>query len=66
MPYDSANMLQASKGLAAEYGKENIRVNALCPLLSATPLFENFVGVPPTEENVKVCLFSTSKHFVLT
>lgn len=30
----------------------NIRVNALCPLLSATPLFESFVGVPPTEENI--------------
>lgn len=45
--------MQATKGLAAEYGKDNIRVNALCPLLSATPLFENFVGVPPTEENVK-------------
>jgi len=48
----------ATKGLAAEYGKENIRVNALCPLLSATPLFESFVGVPPTEENVKKFLFN--------
>ncbi|KAK5069855.1 hypothetical protein LTS08_006792 [Lithohypha guttulata] len=43
----------ATKGLAAEYGKDNIRVNALCPLLSATPLFESFVGVPPTDENIK-------------
>lgn len=49
---------QASKGLAAEYGKDGIRVNALCPLLSATPLFENFVGVPATEENVKKFLFN--------
>lgn len=48
----------ATKGLAAEYGKHGIRVNALCPLLSATPLFESFVGVPPTEENVKKFLFN--------
>lgn len=48
----------ATKGLAAEYGKDGIRVNALCPLLSATPLFESFVGVPPTEENVKKFLFN--------
>jgi NAD(P)-dependent dehydrogenase (short-subunit alcohol dehydrogenase family) len=36
----------ATKGLAAEYGKDQIRVNALCPLLSGTGLFESFVGVP--------------------
>lgn len=51
-------MANASKGLAAEFGKDGIRVNAVCPLLSATPLFENFVGVPPTEENVKKFLFN--------
>lgn len=49
---------QATKGLAAEYGKDGIRVNALCPLLSATPLFESFVGVPATEENIKKFLFN--------
>jgi len=43
----------ATKGLAAEYGKNQIRVNALCPLLSGTGLFETFVGVPHTPENVK-------------
>ena len=43
---------KATKGLAAEYGPENIRVNAVAPLLSATPLFENFVGVPGTPENI--------------
>lgn len=42
----------ATKGLAAEYGPDNIRVNAVCPLLSGTGLFESFVGVPFTEENV--------------
>lgn len=40
-------------GLAAEYGKDQIRVNSICPLLSGTGLFESFVGVPYTEENIK-------------
>lgn len=40
-------------GLAAEYGPDQIRVNSICPLLSGTGLFESFVGVPYTEENVK-------------
>jgi len=43
----------ATKGLAAEYGCDQIRVNALCPLLSGTGLFEMFSGVPYTEENMK-------------
>ncbi|RMZ91161.1 hypothetical protein DV736_g1626, partial [Chaetothyriales sp. CBS 134916] len=48
----------ATKGLAAEFGKDGIRVNALCPLLSRTGLFESFVGLPPTEENTKKFLFN--------
>lgn len=43
----------ATKGLAAEYGPDQIRVNAICPLLSATQLFSSFVGVEDTEENRK-------------
>jgi len=38
-------------GLAAEYGPDQIRVNAICPLLSGTGLFEQFVGVKDTPEN---------------
>ncbi|PGG99032.1 hypothetical protein AJ80_09422 [Polytolypa hystricis UAMH7299] len=41
----------ATKGLAAEYGSHQIRVNNVCPLLSGTGLFEMFVGVPDTPEN---------------
>jgi len=48
----------ATKGLAAEFGKDQIRVNAICPLLSGTGLFENFVGVPYNEENMKKFLFN--------
>jgi len=48
----------ATKGLAAEFGKEQIRVNAICPLLSGTGLFESFVGVPYNEENMKKFLFN--------
>lgn len=44
-------VLQATKGLAAEYGPHQIRVNSLCPLLSGTGLFETFVGVEDTPEN---------------
>ena len=47
------SVMQATMGLAAEYGKDGIRVNALAPLLSGTQLFESFVGVPHNEENVK-------------
>ncbi|KAF2088464.1 oxidoreductase [Saccharata proteae CBS 121410] len=41
----------ATKGLAAEYGPDQIRVNSICPLLTGTGLFESFTGVPDTPEN---------------
>lgn len=53
-----AAVTNATKGLAAEYGEHQIRINSLCPLLSGTGLFETFVGVPPTEENFKKFLFN--------
>ncbi|KAF2395981.1 oxidoreductase [Trichodelitschia bisporula] len=46
-----AAVTNATKGLAAEYGPQNIRINSLAPLLSGTGLFESFVGVPDTPEN---------------
>lgn len=33
-----AAVANATKGLAAEYGPNNIRVNSVCPLLSGTGL----------------------------
>lgn len=53
-----AAVANATKGLAAEFGKDQIRVNAICPLLSGTGLFEQFVGVPFTPENRDKFLFN--------
>ncbi|KAH8597241.1 3-ketoacyl-reductase-like protein [Bisporella sp. PMI_857] len=53
-----AAVANATKGLAAEYGDKNIRVNSVCPLLCNTGLFETFAGVPYTEENMKKFLFN--------
>jgi 3-oxoacyl-[acyl-carrier protein] reductase len=40
-----------SKAMAAELGPDNIRVNAICPVMGATGLIEQFLGVPDTPEN---------------
>ena len=40
-----------SKSLAVELGPDNIRVNAICPVMGATGLLESFMGMPDTPEN---------------
>lgn len=40
-----AAVLNATKGLAAEYAPMGIRVNGILPLLGATALFSHFTGV---------------------
>lgn len=40
-----------SKSLAVELGPDNIRVNAICPVMGETGLLEKFMGVPDTPEN---------------
>jgi 3-oxoacyl-[acyl-carrier protein] reductase len=40
-----------SKSMAAELGPDNIRVNAVCPVMGATGLIEQFLGAPNTPEN---------------
>jgi len=42
-----------SKSLAVELGADNIRVNAICPVMGATGLLEQFMGMPDTPENRK-------------
>jgi len=40
-----------SKSMAVELGPEKIRVNAICPVMGVTGLFEDFMGLPDTPEN---------------
>lgn len=40
-----------TKTMAAELAKDNIRVNAICPVIGATGMLERFMGVPDTPEN---------------
>ncbi len=47
----AANLV--SKAMAAELGPDNIRVNAIAPVMSPTGLIESFMGMPDTPENRK-------------
>lgn len=40
-----------TEAMAIELGPENIRVNAVCPVIGATGLLTEFMGVPDTPEN---------------
>jgi 3-oxoacyl-[acyl-carrier protein] reductase len=42
-----------TKSMAVELAPENIRVNAICPVMGATGLIEQFMGMPDTPENRK-------------
>ncbi len=44
-------VITASKAMAAELGKDNIRVNCVNPVIGATALVEDFMGMPDTPEN---------------
>lgn len=45
----AANLL--SQSLAVEFAPQNIRVNAICPVMGATGMLERFMGMPDTPEN---------------
>ncbi|MRT29399.1 SDR family oxidoreductase [Herbaspirillum sp. CAH-3] len=45
----AVNML--SKSMAVELAPDRIRVNAICPVMGATGLLEQFMGMPDTPEN---------------
>jgi 3-oxoacyl-[acyl-carrier protein] reductase len=45
----AANLM--SKAMAAELGPDNIRVNAICPVMSPTGMIESFMGMANTAEN---------------
>lgn len=40
-----------TKSMAVELAPDNIRVNAICPVIGETGLLETFMGVPDTPEN---------------
>jgi 3-oxoacyl-[acyl-carrier protein] reductase len=40
----------ATQAMAQEFAKDNIRVNAVCPVIGATGLLEQFMGGPDTPE----------------
>ncbi|HSB25838.1 MAG TPA: glucose 1-dehydrogenase [Burkholderiaceae bacterium] len=42
-----------SKSLAVELASDNIRVNVICPVMGATGLLEQFMGMPDTPVNRK-------------
>jgi 3-oxoacyl-[acyl-carrier protein] reductase len=42
-----------SKSMAVELGPDNIRVNAICPVMGETGMLELFMGMPDTPENRK-------------
>ena len=42
-----------SKSMAVELGPDNIRVNAICPVMGVTGMLESFMGMPDTPENRK-------------
>lgn len=44
-------VITASKAMAAELGPDNIRVNCVNPVIGATALLEQFMGMPDTPEN---------------
>lgn len=44
-------VITTSKAMAAELGPDNIRVNCVNPVIGATGLLEQFMGVPDTPEN---------------
>ena len=45
----AANLV--SKAMAVELAPDNIRVNAICPVMSATGMIEDFMGMANTKEN---------------
>ena len=51
-PYGAAKggVTQMTKALACEFGRHNIRVNAVCPGLTATAIWENLLATQPDAE----------------
>ena len=46
-----AAMINLTKGLGLELARDQIRVNAVCPMIGETALLEQFMGMPDTPDN---------------
>ena len=46
-------MSNLTKALAVELAPDNVRGNAICPVIGETGMLETFMGVPDTPENRK-------------
>ena len=53
LAYDTskAAVNHLTRNVAFDLGPKNIRVNAICPVMGVTGLFEQFMGLPDTPEN---------------
>lgn len=46
-----AAMINITKGLAQEFSRAGVRINAVSPMIGETPLMSEFMGMPDTPEN---------------
>jgi NAD(P)-dependent dehydrogenase (short-subunit alcohol dehydrogenase family) len=46
-----AAMINLTKGLALEFAKSGIRINAVCPMIGETPMMADFMGMEDTPAN---------------
>ena len=46
-----AAMINLTKGLGLELAREQVRVNAVCPMIGETAMLEQFMGMPDTPDN---------------
>ncbi len=46
-----AAMINLTKGLGLELARDQVRVNAVCPMIGETAMLEQFMGMPDTPEN---------------
>lgn len=46
-----AAMINLTKGLALEYARAGVRINAVCPMIGETPMMADFMGMEDTPAN---------------
>ncbi len=46
-----AAMINLTKGLGLELARDQVRVNAVCPMIGETAMLEQFMGMPDTPDN---------------